>query len=177
MINQQKTQSNGSGRVNAYVFRPMIDIMTYIVPLWRSTVTGGSDDETVALHNYLRSDLRFCYKYNPLTDCGSYIGDPTVLFRAWLAQQIQSNVMTECFRIWETNVNCCAQHISRSIDACPFQFNIAITMLHLIKYRSGITTDLEWMVCERAENLRSEAVLAQFAIKRFGHVLHHSFSA
>lgn len=66
MQKPQKTQSNASGRVNAYVFRLMNDVMEDLVTLMHATVTSDSDDVTVARRNYVRAPLRRWYNYKPL---------------------------------------------------------------------------------------------------------------
>lgn len=102
----------------------------------------------------------------PLPEDGAETEEITHWYCSWLEEEPLTRIMDACFRILSSKYNNGTQHIARRIVWLVLQFHNDFVFHHIHNYRRSITTDREWLICERQEKLRTGMVFAVFPKKR-----------
>lgn len=117
------------------------------------------------------------HQCKPLRNGATEMDDRGQTYSMWLEQQIVDHVTAANFCIGANKSSRCPLHIARCILVRGFQFHTKETMRHLVKCKSGTTTDIRWMVLQRAEELRSGALRSPFSLRKFAQAITRSFSS
>lgn len=149
--------ASGSDRCATYMYPNMNERLNDIC-----TVINGKVPNDVGENSSFVSSL--CrWSNTELLSGGAFVTDKrAIAYRSWVEQQLVDHVTVADFWISANHSGWCSLHIALCTAGRGFQFHTTSTMKHLFNYISGITTDIMWLVLERAEALRSGAVQAHF---------------
>ena len=156
------------GRAPVFEYFPMTTIMDNLVNFIHGPITPINGQQPNA---QLQSSQDRWLADNPLADGEEETEERARQYRAWLEDAIQDHVMQPPFLIHRNNNTPCPAAIAKRIAGRAFQFNVPRVSVHLNRYNNAITTDLKWMVVERAENMRVGQVRAPLTWRRLAHVI------
>lgn len=136
------------------------------------TVIGELDNDKAGGSNHLRSALWRLTNEKPLPNGVTETYERSKAYRKCLEQQIIHHVAAANFHIGANTAGRCPLHIARCIAGRALQLQTPERMRHLLRYIYRITTEMMWMVVERADTLRSGALNFPLPLRK----LNKSFS-
>lgn len=148
MLPGQKRQKTLAKSPTANVYRSVSYLFRDFIDLIYGPVIGETDGGTHHIRNNVHCyALIRCNVKNPSSAFDTEKEEQLPKFRIWLEQFIIDPVMLDIFRVWASiKKNTYTLYNKQRITGTDFQPNKVTISHHLIKYRTGITTKMKWMV-------------------------------